>query len=143
MAENARGAVLRRAVETCISPDDDTIAMLGELFTDDVTVWSPNVLAVGLAELSEILASAKVAFSDVDIEFDSLDIFGNQGLAEFRVAATFSGSFVVDDDGGDRAEREAAPARHRRCRRLRRRQDQGVRAPTSTTPACWSRCSTT
>ena len=97
MAEHPRGAVLRRAVETCISPEDDTIAKLGELFTDDATAWSPNVLAVGLAELSEILAFRQGAFSDVNIEFDSLDIFGSRGLAEFRVAATFSGSFVVDE----------------------------------------------
>ena len=29
--------------------------------------------------------------------FDSLDIFGSRGLAEFRVAATFSGPFVIDE----------------------------------------------
>ena len=67
MAEHPRGAVLRRAIETCISPDDDTIAKLGELFTDNATVWSPNVLAVGLADLSEILAFREGAFSDVEI----------------------------------------------------------------------------
>ncbi len=55
MAEHPRGAVLRRAIETCITPDDDTIATLGELFTDDATVWSPNMLAVGLADLAENL----------------------------------------------------------------------------------------
>ena len=97
MAEHPRGAVLRRAIETCISPDDDTIAKLGELFTDNATVWSPNVLAVGLADLSEILAFREGAFSDVDIKFDSLDIFGSRGLAEFRVVATFSGPFVIDE----------------------------------------------
>ena len=97
MAEHPRGAVLRRAIETCLSPDDDTIAKLGELFTDNATVWSPNVLAVGLADLSEILAFREGSFSDVDIKFDSLDIFGSRGLAEFRVAATFSGPFVVDE----------------------------------------------
>ena len=48
MAEHPRGAVLRRAIETCLSPDDDTTVKLGELFTDNATVWSPNVLAVGL-----------------------------------------------------------------------------------------------
>ena len=36
-------------------------------------------------------------FSDVAIEIDSLDVFGNRGLAEFRVAATFSGPFVIDE----------------------------------------------
>ena len=97
MAEHPRGAVLRRAIETCLSPDDDTTVKLGELFTDNATVWSPNVLAVGLGDLSEILAFREGSFSDVDISFDSLDIFGSRGLAEFRVAATFSGPFVVDE----------------------------------------------
>ena len=97
MAEHPRGAVLRRAIETSISPDDGTIAKLGELFTDNATVWSPNVLAVGLADLSEILAVREGAFSDVEIKFDSLDIFGSRGLAEFRVSATFSGPFVIDE----------------------------------------------
>ena len=97
MAEHPRGAVLRRAIETSISPDDGTIAKLSELFTDNATVWSPNVLAVGLADLSETLAFREGAFSDVDIKFDSLDIFGSRGLAEFRVVATFSGPFVIDE----------------------------------------------
>ena len=97
MAEHPRGAVLRRAIETCILPDDDTVARLGELFTDNATVWSPNVLAVGLADLSEVLAIREGSFSDVDIKFDSLDMFGSRGLAEFRVAATFSGPFVIDE----------------------------------------------
>ena len=39
-----------------------------------------------------------MAFSDVDIQFDSLDTFKNKGLVEFRVAATFSGPFVLDEE---------------------------------------------
>ena len=38
-----------------------------------------------------------MSFSDVDIQFDAVDVFGNKGLAEFRVAATFSGPFVIDE----------------------------------------------
>ena len=37
MAEHPRGAVLRRAIETCISPGDHTNAKLSELFTDNAT----------------------------------------------------------------------------------------------------------
>ena len=96
MAEHPRAATLRRAIETCIAPDDGSIAKLGELFAGDVTVWSPNLLAVGLADLAENLAFREAAFSDVAVQFDSLDIFGNRGLAEFRVAATFSGPFAID-----------------------------------------------
>ena len=95
MTRTSRGAILRRAIETCVHPDDDAIAKLGELFHDDVTVWSPNLLAVGLADLAENLAFREMAFSDVDIQIDSLAVFANKGFAEFRVAATFSGPFVI------------------------------------------------
>ena len=95
MTGTNRGAILRRAIETCISPDDDAIAKLGELFHDEVTVWSPNLLAVGLADLAKNLAYRENAFSDVDIQIDALDVFANKGFAEFRVAATFSGPFVI------------------------------------------------
>ena len=95
MTGTSRGAILRRAIDTCIRPDDDAIAKLGELFHDNVTVWSPNMLAVGLADLTENLAFRELAFSDVDIQIDGLDVFANKGFAEFRVAATFSGPFMI------------------------------------------------
>ena len=98
MAEHPRGAVLRRAIETCIAPDDGAIAKLDELFVDDATVWSPNLFAVGVADLAENLGFRESAFSDVDIRIDSLDVFASRGLAEFRVVATFSGPFVLDED---------------------------------------------
>jgi hypothetical protein len=98
MVENSRGATLCRAIEVCIKPNDDAIAELGTLFSDDVSVWSPNLLAVGVAELAENLAMREMAFSDVEIEITSVGILGNKGFAEFSIAATFSGPFVVDDD---------------------------------------------
>ncbi len=97
MAEHPRGAVLRRAITTCITPDDEALATLGELFADNATVWSPNMLAVGLADLADNLDAREDAFSDVAIEFDSLDVYGNRGLAEFRVVAKFTGPFVIDE----------------------------------------------
>jgi SnoaL-like polyketide cyclase len=97
MSEHPRAATLRRAIETFISPDDGTLAKLAEWFTDDVTVWTPNMLAVGLQSLKENLSYRESAFADVDIEFNTLDVFGGRGLAEFRVAATFSGPFVIDE----------------------------------------------
>jgi len=93
----ARDTVLNRAITACITPDDDAIAKLGELFTDDATVWSPNMLAVGLGELVETLGVRESTFSDVAIQFDALDVFGNRGLAEFRVVGAFTGPFLADD----------------------------------------------
>jgi len=98
MTGTSRGAILRRAIETCIRPDDDAIAKLGELFHDNVTVWSPNLLAVGLADLAENLAFREMAFSDVDIQIDALHVFADKGFAEFRVTATFSGPFVIEKE---------------------------------------------
>jgi hypothetical protein len=98
MTGTSRGAILRRAIETLIQPDDDAIAKLGELFNDDVTVWSPNLFVVGLADLAENLAVRENAFSDVDIQIDALDVFANKGFAEFRVTATFSGPFVIGEE---------------------------------------------
>ena len=95
MTGTSRGAILRRAIQTCIQPDDEALAKLGELFHDEVTVWSPNMLAVGLADLAENLAFREKAFSDVDIQIDGLDVFAGKGFAEFRVAATFSGPFMI------------------------------------------------
>ena len=98
MTETNRGAILRRAIETLIHPDDDAIAKLGELFDDEATVWSPNLFAVGLDDLAGHLAFRENAFSDVDIQIDALDVFANKGFAEFRVAATFSGPFVIGEE---------------------------------------------
>ena len=95
MNEISRGAILRHAIETCIPPDDDAIAKLGELFHDEVTVWSPNLLATGLPDLAKNLAYRENAFSDVGIQIDALDVFADKGFAEFRVTATFSGPFMI------------------------------------------------
>ena len=97
MVEHPRAATFRRAIEIFISPTDDNIANLGQLVTDDVTVWTPNMLAVGLPDLQVSLSFRESSFSDVDIQFDTLDVYGSRGLAEFRVAGTFSGPFVIDE----------------------------------------------
>ena len=94
MAENDRAQVLRRALEACIRGD---AAPLPELFTDDVSGWSPNMLVVSLDELTETVADREDALTEVDLEINSLDVFGNKGFVEYRVRAVFSGPFVIDD----------------------------------------------
>lgn len=98
MAASDRHTTLRRAIETCIHPDDASVAGLADLFADDVTVWSPNLLAVGLADLAESLSVREDAFSNVVVEIDALDVLGDKGFVEFRVAADFTGPFVIGDD---------------------------------------------
>jgi len=95
MADNDRAQVLRRALEACIRGDVDP---LPELFAPDVSGWSPNMLVTSLDELTETVADREDALSDVDLEINTLDVFGNKGFVEYRVRAVFSGPFVIDDD---------------------------------------------
>lgn len=98
MTQTSHGATLRRAVETCIRPDEAAIAALSELFTDDAVVWSPNLLTTSRAELAEALTFRVEAFSNVSIQFDGVDVFGGKGFVEFRVSADFTGPFVIDEE---------------------------------------------
>ncbi len=95
MAQSTRSEVLRRALKACIGGDVDA---LPELFTNDTSVWSPNMLTRSLADLSEAVADRDGSLSDVDLHIDALDVFGNKGFAEYRVSAVFSGPFVLDED---------------------------------------------
>jgi hypothetical protein len=95
MAENSRAETLRRALEAGLTGDAD---VLPELFTDDVSGWGPHMLVSSLDELKETLAAREDALSDVQIEINSLDVFGNKGFVEYRINAVFSGPFVLDPE---------------------------------------------
>ena len=95
MAENNRRRVLRRALEACVLGE---VEALPELFTADVSGWSPNMLVTSLNELTEAVASQEAALSDVTVHVDALDIVGNKGYMEYRLGSVFSGPFVIDDD---------------------------------------------
>jgi len=95
MADNGRAEVLRRALEACIVGD---VAPLPELFTADVSGWGPHMLVSSLGELTETVAGREEALSNVAIDIDSLDVFGNKGFVEYRINAVFSGPFVLDED---------------------------------------------
>ena len=95
MAENTRAEVLRRGLEACIVGD---VAALPELFTEDVSGWSPNLLASSLAELAEAVADREDSLSEVALQVDALDITGNKGVIEYRVSAVFSGPFLISDE---------------------------------------------
>ena len=95
MADNDRRSVLQGALEACLRGEADA---LPEFFTEDVTVWSPNLFATSLEELTASIALREEALSDVNVQVDSLDIFGNKGFVEYRVTAVFSGPFAIDAD---------------------------------------------
>jgi ketosteroid isomerase-like protein len=95
MAENDRRRLLRRGLEACVLGD---VEALPELFTTDVSGWSPNMLVTSLDGLSEVVASRDAALSDVSVQVDALDVVGNKGYVEYRLGAVFSGPFVVDGE---------------------------------------------
>jgi ketosteroid isomerase-like protein len=95
MAENDRRRVLRRALEACVLGD---VEALPELFTADVSGWSPNMLVTSLDGLTDVVAFRDEALSDVSVQVNALDVVGNKGYAEYRLAAVFSGPFVIGPD---------------------------------------------
>ena len=95
MTQNDRGRTLQRALEACIRGELDA---LPELFTEDVSGWSPNLVVGSLGELAEAVADREDALSNVDIKVDAVDLVGNKGFAEYRVSAVFSGPFVIERD---------------------------------------------
>ena len=95
MPDNDRAVVLQRALEACVRGD---ASVLPELFTEDVSGWSPNMLVTSLGELAEAVSDREDALSAVDIQIDALDVLANKGFVEYRVSAVFSGPFVITDD---------------------------------------------
>ena len=72
MAENERARTMRRALEACVL---GKVGTLPELFTDDVSGWSPNMLVASLDELTDVVAFREDALSDVTIDVDTVDVF--------------------------------------------------------------------
>jgi ketosteroid isomerase-like protein len=95
MAENDRSRALRRAVEALVLGD---VAALPELFTADVSAWSPVMLVGSLDELTETVAHREDALSDVAVKVHAVDIVGDKGYMEYSLSAVFSGPLVVDGE---------------------------------------------
>jgi hypothetical protein len=55
---------------------------LPELFTEHVSGWSPNMVITSLDEPTEAVADREDALSDVNVQVDALDVFGNEAFVE-------------------------------------------------------------
>jgi hypothetical protein len=95
MARDGRAGVMERAVDACLHGKVDA---LPDLFTENVSGWSPNMLVSSIDELAEVVKERDASLSDVSIQIDALDVVGNKGYAEYRVSAVFSGPFEVDEE---------------------------------------------
>ena len=95
MAQNGRAGVLERALDACVTGQ---AGALPELFTDDVSGWSPNLMVSSLGELTEAVGARDESLSDVSILVHGVDVVGDRAYAEYIVSAVFSGPFPIGDD---------------------------------------------
>jgi hypothetical protein len=92
---DGRGRKLALALEAGLTGETGSLA---ELFTDDVSGWSPNMLVNSLEELSEVVQSRDDSLSNVSVAVQGVDAAGNKAFAEFVLTAEFSGPWVLDED---------------------------------------------
>jgi ketosteroid isomerase-like protein len=95
MLEVDRRFVLRRAIKTLMVGDSRGVC---ELFTPDVSCWSPNLLVASQDELLAALTGCDDALTDVEVDVGSVDVIGDKAIAEWVVTGVFSTPFLVDDD---------------------------------------------
>jgi limonene-1,2-epoxide hydrolase len=88
-------SVLVRALEAAagLGPVD-----LSEIFTEDVTGWSPNFSISSLAELEAEFADRDDALSSVAVTVAGVDVIGNKAIAEWRIGANHTGPLKVAGD---------------------------------------------
>jgi hypothetical protein len=91
---DTRRSVVERALETAVGVGTSD---LGDLFTEDVNGWSPNLAVTSRAELEREYAERDEAFSNVVIEFLGFDLVDSKAIVEWVIGADHTGPFVIDD----------------------------------------------
>jgi ketosteroid isomerase-like protein len=71
---------------------------LEDLFTEDVTAWSPNLFVTSRSELAAEWATRDETFSAPEIIITSLDMVGTKAIAEWLVEADHTGPFQIAGD---------------------------------------------
>jgi hypothetical protein len=69
----------------------------GLLFTDDVVVWSPNLLATSLDELRDAATDRNDALGNLAVAITGVDVVDNKAFAEWVVSADHIGPLVLND----------------------------------------------
>ena len=89
-----RALIVQSALEAAVTGDE---ARLEQVYTDDVTGWSPTATATSREDLLADLRGRKGVFSDVDLALDAVDEVGDKVIAEWRLAATHTGPLELDE----------------------------------------------
>jgi predicted ester cyclase len=91
---SVHGSALRGLLQAEVTGDRDAI---GDLVTDDVIGWAPNLFVRSIGELLDAVCRDD-AFSDVEMDVRALDELGDKAIAEWHLAADHTGPLFVDDD---------------------------------------------
>jgi ketosteroid isomerase-like protein len=89
-----RALIVQSALEAAATGDE---ARLEQVYTDDVTGWSPTATATSREDLLADLRGHRGVFSDVDLALDAVDEVGDKVIAEWRLAATHTGPLELDE----------------------------------------------
>jgi ketosteroid isomerase-like protein len=89
-----RALIVQYALKAAVTGDE---ARLEQVYTDDVTGWSPTATATSREDLLADLRGRKGVFSDVDLALDAVDEVGDKVIAEWRLAATHTGPLELDE----------------------------------------------
>ena len=89
-----RGAVFLAALEAVLLGD---CSRFGELFTDDVVLAGPHLMAASLPVVQEAVGSPEDSLTDVRIVVVSMESVEDKVIAEWRLEATFARAVLFDD----------------------------------------------
>src|SRR4051794_5718034 len=67
------------------------------LFTEDVSAWSPNLIASSLEELQEAFDDRNAALGNLAMAITGVDVVDNKAFAEWVMEADHIGPLVIDD----------------------------------------------
>jgi ketosteroid isomerase-like protein len=92
---SVHGNALRGLVRAAAEGDGDA---LGDLVTEDVVGWSPNLFVRSRAELLDAVGPRDDTFTAVEVDVRALDELGDKAIAEWHVSADHTGPLFIDDD---------------------------------------------
>ena len=93
MSESRR-IVMVRALEVAVGVRTED---LSRLFTENVSAWSPNLMASSLEELEEALDDRNAALGNLAVVITGVDVIDNKAFAEWVMEADHVGPLVIDD----------------------------------------------
>src|SRR5947207_1211671 len=92
MTVTDHGTVLRRLIEAAVTGDAGT---LGELVTDNVSGWSPNLFVSSSEQLREAMGERDQTFSNVEATVET-SVVGDIAVLDDRLSA-----FTIAESGHD------------------------------------------